>query len=200
MDNMGKNYESSKDALKTLYYVIIGFAITEALSRTFLINSSFIGRRIFDLGRLPCTMLLLSFMPTICRFVHGATIHLDMFTEESNKPFCDFMGFFLQALFFYMMAITLEKPSWFLLFFLLMLIFDALWLVILKKMKYISFNSTEKQWLRSDVVLSVVFIILLFYFYPKGSPVFLAILILMASSTAAFFDYYKNWEFYFPKH
>lgn len=129
--------DASKEALKVIYYVIIGIAITEALNRAFLKQGVFLGLQIFESNNLPSIILLFAFLPTICRFVHGASIHFDVISSKRYKPLFDFSGFLLQAAFFYLMATSLDKQLAFLYLFGLLLLSDALWLIFLRMINYI---------------------------------------------------------------
>ena len=192
-------FESSINALKTVYYVIIGLAITEALKRTFTQGGLFVGKEVFGLNRI---LLVLAFILTICRFVHGASIHLGKFSEKSHKPLLDFAGFIFQGILFYIMALALSKQPWFLITFIIMLFFDTVWLLILKIGKIIVFTSTEKQWLRSDIIMMLLFVVLLFVanFIDKTlSSLFSMLYVFMTALLATYFDYKRNWNFYFPK-
>lgn len=189
--------QSSTNALKMVYYVIIGLAITEALYRTFLKNGSFLGRQAFELNNLPHTILLFALLLTICRFVHGASIHLDMFSEKRYKLLFDFTGFFFQGSLFYLMAVSLKRPLTFLILFGSMLLGDAVWLIVLKLINYIDFGSTEKQWLYSDFCIIGVFVVL--YLIDRTiSCVWSVVAIFIVASVATFFDYRLNIDFYFP--
>lgn len=198
--------ESSTNALKMVYYVIIGLAITEALYRTFLKDGSFLGLWVFRTKNLSSTLLLFALMPTICRFVHGASIHLDMISAKRYKPFCDFVGFFFQASFFYLMALSLEKQVIFSLFFGLMLLCDASWLLILSKIKYIELGQVEKQWLRSDFGIIGVLIVLLIgtkieyikIIDTEIVSICSAAVIFIVAIVATVQDYCSNKDFYFP--
>lgn len=90
--------DASRDALKYGYYVIIGIAITQALSHTFMKDNNFLGMRVFKGDNLISFILLsVAFLPTICRFVHGASIHLavDGISKKRYKPIVDFCGYCL---------------------------------------------------------------------------------------------------------
>lgn len=186
---------ASRDALKYVYYVIIGIAITEALSRTFVEGGVFLGVGIFNKVTF---ILLFAFLPTICRFVHGASIHLDVISKEKRfKTIIDCGGFLLQAIFFYLMAVSINKTMGFVVSLGLMLLIDSLWLIFLFLIKYIPSDFTHKQWLCSNFI---VLVLLGASFFLMGNakvgwPIFIAII----SVIAAFFDYYLNRDFYFPK-
>ncbi len=153
------------------------------------------GREIFDLGKI---LLIISFMLTACRFAHGASIHLGKFSEKRHKPVVDFLGFLTQASLFYVMAIALNRPKWFMLSFILMLSVDAMWLLFLMIGKIIDITSTERQWLRSDGVM-LIFFLCIFLVDKTVSSVFSLISICIIAVLATIFDYLKNWAFYFPE-
>ena len=191
---------ASKDALKVIYYVIIGIAITQALDRVFLENGAFIGMKVFkNINILTHFLLLIAFLPTICRFVHGASIHLNLIHTGTFKTLIDFIGFFLQAILFYLMAIAIDNIVVFAILFCLMLSIDAIWLVLLCTIGYQNFKGTVRQWIFSDVILIFILIVCIIYF-SKISSMLTAIIILLASLVATFFDYIQNRNFYFPGH
>ena len=188
-------YRNSIDALKTVYYVVIGLAITEALNRTFTKDGSFICIEYFKLNKF---MLMLAFLFTICRFTHGASIHLGRFAKRKHKPIIDFAGFIFHGSLFYIMAIAIDKPFWFFISFVAMLLVDVAWLWILKHLDFITATSTENQWLKSDIIVLVAFGI--FYFFDKSiSSNYISFCILLVSFLAAKIDYRKNWDFYFSE-
>lgn len=189
--------ESSKEALKMVYYIIIGLAIIEALSRTFLIDGSFIGWQIFNKDNIRTTLLLFALVPTVCRFIHGASIHLDTSVKKRFKPIIDFAGFLLQASFFYIMAISLRNPRAFLLAYVIMLCVDSIWLLFIGIIKYHRFQKTDVQWLTSDVIIIVTFVI--FHLLYRRNPVEWIIWVVMfVSIIATVLDYVQNRSFYFP--
>lgn len=190
---------SSTDALKMVYYVIIGLAIAEALGRTFLSDRQFLGIQVLCWDHLPTFLLLIAFLVTICRFLHGASIHLIALLEKRYNPLVDFIEFFLQALFFYLMAISLDRPPEFVVLLILMLTSDLVWLFFLKFNKYVDFKRTQKQWLGSDVFLIIAFL-LLSLTYGAITEIPHALTVMTAAIMAAVFDYKVNKDFYFPPH
>lgn len=187
---------ASRDALKYVYYVIIGIAITEALSRAFVDNGVFLGGKIFIGSYRVPFILLFAFLPTICRFVHGASIHLDVISEKRYKTIIDCIGFLLQAIFFYLMAVSLTKLVGFAVSLCAMLLFDAVWLIFLLSIKYITIDRTHKQWLKSDFI--VIILLILSFFFLGNRELIWSIYIAIIGSIAAFLDYYLNRDFYFP--
>jgi len=180
-----------------VYYVIIGLAITVALHKTFVKDGLFVGFQCFthELDRL---FLLLALLFTICRFVHGASLHLDMCPEKRLKPLFDFIAFFIQASFFYLMALSLDKPITFSLLFALMLFFDSLWLILLRIKKYIEEPyKTVNQWILSNCII----IIALFLIYKTDKTmvaIWSVVAVLIVAVVATILDYYYNKDFYFP--
>ena len=194
--------QSSVGALKMVYYVILGLAITEALRRTF--SEAWLCEKVFDKKEMVSVLLLLAFVPTICRFGLGASLHLDVhFTGQGShslkraKLGLDFVAFFFQALLFYLMAVTIEHPGLFMLFLFLMILFDAAWLVVLRCKKYIDWNWTETQWLVSDALIVVALFIIWCLARTMGS-VGVAIAVCIVAIVATVFDFCCNRNTYFP--
>lgn len=193
--------QTSLDALKMVYYVIIGLAITEALSKALLDQKgNFLGGEIFMGDNLISFFLLLAFLFTIVRFIHGASIYLEMDKNLKTKwkLLWDFAGFVLHGAFFYLMAVSLKDVSTFLVSFGLMLLVDALWIILIGWKGYIKLEGTPLKWLISDFVIIVllcgVWVIsrTMTYVWPA-----VAILIIIAIG-GAYADYSWNKRFYFP--
>jgi len=192
-----KTRESSTNALKMIYYVIIGLAIAEALYRTFLKDGLFLGSQVVRPNNLPSTILLFALLPTICRFVHGASIHLDMASEKRYKPIIDFIAFFIQASLFYLMAASLKNPLVFLFLFVGVLLCDALWLLVLTLRRYIDWGRIETQWMVSNVCISGVLVVL-WRIDKTMACVWSVVIILVVAIAGTFLDYLMNKDFYFP--
>jgi len=198
MVNTGKRVRNaSRDALKYVYYVIIGIAITEALNRAFINNGQFLGLQMLERDHRIPLILLWAFLPTICRFVHGASIHLDTISNFRYKPIVDCIGFYLQAIFFYLMAMSLKDPLTFSSSLALMLFLDTLWLIFLKYVKYIEFDKTHSQWLISNFCLMGILFIL--FINCASFKIVWSFFIFLFTFLAAIFDYYLNKDFYFPR-
>ena len=199
--NDSSQLTASKDALKVIYYVIIGIAITQSLDGVFIDSGVFVGVNLFDHVHLIPFFLLMAFLPTICRFVHGASIHLDSIHTGTFKTLIDFVGFFLQAIFFYLMALTIDNIVVFAVLFIMMLLMDAIWLITLCVIGYQNFKGTACQWVFSDAILVVVLLASSrLSDLNVISSLLTAIFILVASLSATFFDYFQNKSFYFPGH
>jgi hypothetical protein len=165
-----------------IYYVVIGLAFTEALA---------------SLSKGGSLILLFALLPTICRFVHGASIHLEMDrdSKKRGKLPLDFGGFFVQASFFYLMSQSLLDLKKFSLYFGIVLFFDGLWLLVLKIIKYSEFDQAEKQWLKSDIIFGACFIALAIF---NCSSVGWEWVILILATLATIWDYKHNNLVYFP--
>ena len=187
----------STGTLMMIYYVIAGLAITEALQNTFLKDGRFMGARAFSSENLPRTLLLFALLPTICRFVHGASMHLGVPSDKRYKPLVDFFGFFLQASIFYMMASSLGTPTLFSLFFGALLLFDTVWLIVLRLIRYLEFDSTPTQWLVSNIVI-IGCLYGIYLCRTRVPDVAGASLILVVTFVATVADYAMNRDFYFP--
>jgi hypothetical protein len=187
--------KASKDALRAIYYVVIGLALKEALSHAFSKNGEFVGSNMFDSKHLPTTLLFFAFLPTAIRFVHGASIHIDALSEKRYKPLFDFVGFIAQASFLYLMAITLATPTDFAWLIVTMLLVDTIWLFVLHMTNFHPIQKTERQWIGSNIVVSIIVGILLgCEAFPHG-----AWIVTVTAVAAAAFDYYLNRTFYFPE-
>src|SRR5438046_1018360 len=85
---------ASKGALKTIYGIIIGLAITQSLRQAFFPNNVSLGYEDFLPRNFRSIILLFAFIPTVVRFAHGAYIHLGAGEDKQYRPIADF-GFFL---------------------------------------------------------------------------------------------------------
>ena len=191
--NAQKIRESTKNTLKTIYYVIIGIAITEALYRTFVKQEN--AENFFT-----ALIQLLIFLPTAIRFTHGASIHIDKEYDKRRVIVINFIFFYIQSLLFYIMTLWLEDSILFLSYLLAMLVSDAVWILIMICKKYEILEKTHKQWLLSDLIFLLLIIIILillpFYFFLKFACL---ILIMFYSFIATWWDYHSNGDHYFPK-
>lgn len=187
----------STGTLMMIYYVIVGLAITEALHNTFLKDESLLGTRAFSAENLPRTLLFFALLPTICRFVHGASMHLGMISDKRYKPLVDFIWFFLQASIFYLMAFSLDTLCLFSTFFCALLVFDTAWLILLRSIQYLKLGCTEIQWLVSNIVI-IAFLMWLCIFGDRIPNMTGTSLVLGVAVVATILDYVMNREFYFP--
>jgi len=192
---------ASKDALKTIYFVVIGLAVTEALSRAFLVNSVFSGGAVFSRDGYPPFILLLGFLATMTRFVHGASLHLDLVQGGRYKTVVDYCVFLVHAAGFYLMALVLRDVIIFAEILTGILVWDSLWLIVLLWAKYIMATkerTTAQRWLASNAVLAPLLAVAVELTAVVGVECvswFVAGCAMMATVG----DYWWNWDFYFPK-
>jgi hypothetical protein len=187
---------ASKDALKTIYFVILGIAVTESLEGAFLDRGRFIGHDIVKPSHWTSILLLLAFLPTAVRFAHGSSIHMDVMHEKAYKPLLDFIGFLVQASILYLMSEALDRARTFTILFSLLLVFDTLWLVMLRWRRYLVFGKTEWQWLTTNGILLVIFVIAYVLVPLLGRWAGAIVAIGAVGATIA--DYVMNRDFYFP--
>jgi hypothetical protein len=183
--------------MKTIYFVILGTAITEALESAFLEHGRFVGYELVKDGHVTPVLLLLAFLPTAIRFAHGVSIHMDVLHEKAYKPVFDFMGFLLQASVLYLMAETLDRVRTFAILFTVLIALDTSWLVILRWRHYLTFGPTEFQWLTTNGALVVLFAIA--YVVAPWIGAWAAVIVAAAAIGDTVSDYVMNREFYFPQ-
>jgi len=140
-------------------------------------------------------------MFTIYRFVHGASIHIDVISKDRHKTAIDFFAFYIQGGSFYLMAISLNNALFFLFWLVFMLTADAIWIIylLIKWNNNIQFKSTTKQWLISDFIIILLLIIIEILLFLEWSSFWLSIKIMIVCVIATIIDYKINKEFYFPE-
>lgn len=191
--------EASIEALRSLYRIVVALAIVEALRRALTVDGQFLHDRIIHHPHLTSTVLLLTFLPTVVRFFHGASIHLSSNAEPCFKPAIDFAGFFVQALLFYILALTVDQPKSFMVVLGVLILADTVWLVVLLAMKHVEPDPTIRQWLISNVLILVTLLLLQMY-RASLADYQMAYGLFSVAWVAAVADYLFNRHFYFPKH
>lgn len=183
----------AKEILKSIYYVIIALAITESLKNTFEIIKT-------PERFLANFFLFFGFMGTLVRYVLGAIIHFekDIKIKIKRKIIIDFIFLYFQSGLFYLLAISLNEFQKFLVFFLILLTFDALWFIVLRIFDVIKLKQTYMQWLISDVILGGCAIIFLSLLVDYGSleatfSIIYAICLLFFTVC----DFWINYKYYF---
>lgn len=180
---------SSRDALKAIYRIVVALAITEGIRRAVLKDGSFAG---LDALLRPPAVLFWGFLPTIVRFAHGASIHLDAPAGPPGKRFFDFLGFVMQGVLFFLTSLSLGDPRLFALFTGTLLLFDALWLLGLWLLGFAKPDRTWLQWVVSDIAL--IALVAGNNCALGNSHLFLVAILVVA----AVLDYWMNFSFYFP--
>jgi hypothetical protein len=188
--------KASKDALRAIYYVVVGLALKEALTHAFTADGKFLGWDMFKSDHLPATLLFFAYLATGLRFVHGASIHIDVLYGKRYKLILDFLGFVAQASFLYLMALTLSIPEDFEGMIIVMLAIDSAWLIALHLTNIHPLGPIGKQWLISNVVVATFMLLPLFVCRSQLAG---AVFVTVVAILAAAIDYHLNREFYFPE-
>ena len=123
-------------------------------------------------------------------------IHIEDIHGGGRKSLLDFFGFFLQAVLFYVIALSVRDPCSFLWSFVGLLIVDTLWLVVLCCLGYLQFRDTESQWVFSN--LGIILLLLGIAYFDSDVGLTSTIVLAVGSAVALAADYAMNWTFYFP--
>jgi hypothetical protein len=191
---MNEYLKSGRQALRSLYFLIIGLALTKSISTLFASNGV---TNQFSLPNLSEGFLFLVFMSFITRFSLGAYRVLSADIEiEHRRPkiVCDIIGFFIQALAFYVYSVNfydLMLSQYTIIFISLT---DLIWLLILR-IGYKIRGDVDAQWLKHNVIIILLLGINILVFHAK-SFVGISFLIIV-SAIAAALDFVKNADFYF---
>lgn len=190
---------TSNDALKSLFTVVIGLAIAQAVN-TIVIKDTNTGLINIDYKQLP---MFIGLFITIIPFYQGASRYLDQkHSEEIGKAkrldgLIDFMFFIIEAVLFYAVAMSMAQPKLFFNFIIVLLIVDVLWLGFV-------YNNDQRNFkeLSFWFILNVVSIVVLFVFNYGNVMVnniykwsLMSFLLVIRSVI----DYYVTWGFYYPE-
>ncbi len=188
--------KATSDGLQRIYLIIIGFAITQALKQTLTDNNGFLGPKLEDDAHWPSILFLIAFLFTVIRFAHGSVLHLTALKGQKKWQW-DMLVLITQAIMFFILALTTTEPTLFLLLFPVIMIIDSVWLMVLCFIGPIS--KMEGEWLISNILLSIAFILLLYCNLHALLSIFkISALSVLSCVIAAFFDYYVNRHEYFP--
>ena len=190
-------YQSSINALKHVYYVLITLVIINAFQGTISIENNSLN---LEWNAL---IMLLSLLFTVVRFLHGASIHLNI-KSEKPKVGIDYISFLIQGSLFYVMSISLKNPILFSLAYVCLVIADIFWIILMflgkvRACKWVR-ECTELQWLFSDIFITILLIPFIIFLInnPEVKSTFSVIYIFIISLGMLIFDYCWNVHFYFP--
>ena len=178
---------ASIEALKIIYYVVVGLALTQVLS---------IFTTIDKYDRVLVVILAFSLLPTLVRFSLGITQALETHKSGASGTtlLVDFFLFLFMGSTLYFMAAYIGNIQIYLIFFVILLIVDLVWVRITK-------TPVPHQFIISDVIV-IVLLFALFgishlistnWFWSLGAS------LLLISVIAACYDFKYNWEFYFDQ-
>jgi hypothetical protein len=188
--------DATCDGLKRIYLIVLGLAITQALTRTFSDQTGFLGIKLEDPQHLTSLLLLIAFLPTVIRFGHGGVLHFSVLSDV-RKWRRDMFGLLLQAILFYVTSLATDDVFLFLSFFVATLVLDTLWLLVIAEAGHPL--GMELQWLGNNVLLLAISVVLLISVrMDYVSAIAAAACIALCSLVAAIYDYAKNKDDYFP--
>jgi hypothetical protein len=215
-DNVAKQ-QSSVRHLQTLYTLVAGLALTEAV--TALADEVDVG---YPSART--LSMMTAFLATLIPFFHGALRHLDDIYIVSRPPgamhrfalLSDFVLLFLESAILLGMARRLEDPIVFLGFLIALLLLDIIWSILTQVLTYgrswwriVSQCAPWRpcpddalvRWVRNN--LTFVPIALIIWGVERRwslDELALAGIVLVVAVTRTFRDYKSSWGFYFPAH
>jgi len=182
-----RNYlKSGRQAIQWLYFLIIGLAVTEAIKTLFIKN------QVFELPSLTTLFLFLIFFSFVTRFFMGAyrVIAYDIEVElRRPKIVIDSIGFFLQALAFYIYAISYQNfasTQWMII---IICVIDLVWLVLLAAFWHIM-DETFGQWSIHNIIMTGFVLGNIFWWQSVEA-------LLVIAWVAFIVDFGYNREFYF---
>lgn len=184
--------ETSTDAarqavkvLSSLYAVIAGLSLTTAIREISRLDNALLG--------IESTLV---FFSTAVPFYVGATMFLVRnyyvkgFEGKTREPLIDFFMLFFEAIALYGMAVNVANLLGFIVFFFILLITDALWVLYLLVRKWR--QEVPPEWLWLDFYMLAF--LWTFWFFAKPSPAILAI----ASISRTVTDYVIAARYYLP--
>lgn len=194
---------NSMTALKFLYAVTAGFALTEG-SRLFFVVKNLDG----DLGvdfrpGFVEYVIFVIFISTVVRFSHGAMRHFDATYVEPGghpsdwDPLIDFVGLFAQATLLLLMAFSLDEPRDFSRLLLALIVIDTIWLTFAYRASPDNNGAPFNNWVVTNSLFIPLFPVLILW---GDRP---EVLVPILATTVIFhttLDYAapNQWEFYFP--
>jgi hypothetical protein len=181
--------KAGKQAVRLIYFLVIGFAITRSLTTLFINNST----NLFFLPPLSTFILFLVFASFISRFFVGAYRVLSYDVEmEIRKPkvLIDLFGFTFQAIAFYVLALSFLDARVTEILLITICTIDTIWLLILY-IGYEIIQSTFRQWIAHNLIMAGIILIDIFLFKDNYWVLF------GASALAFIVDLIMNGDFYF---
>jgi len=144
------------------------------------------------------------FITTVVRFVHGAMRHFDRTYSEQpetvnwriSQPLLDILGLGIEAFIFFMLAYSLSNHGRFIIYYLILLLVDCLWLLIisLPNMKHY-WSEHRMNWTIANLVVLVPTSVSIIFF-----PYWLLLWVFIITVAAhTIMDYPLNWEVYFGR-
>lgn len=196
--------ENSIRSLVTLYTVVIGAALTVAVTGVIDTTSGL-------LAATPTSIcLFLAYIATLFPFVHGAIRHLDdAYLENPNGQIkdgalvVDFVLLFFHALAFLALALLMKKPNHFAWGLIAVLSIDVVWgFFVHFAASSRQANGTEFKWAVINVITVAVGVSYLvindIFLADMNDPIKLAIPVFFVAIIRSIADYGFCHDFYFP--
>ena len=192
---------NSIEALKVIFFVIIGVSITSSLEKLTVIlpESRTISNLLFNFSLLikDQFLLFIAFMATLVRFCLGVVCILD---KHENKPriiiLVTYIFFILIACSFFAMGLNVDNADMFAVSLIFLLVFDLAWIIIdliNRKLNNLQIEKSMYQWIKSNIAIFVVLGIFFVFRLPLPLSNYLFIIAILA----AVWDFISNHEFYF---
>jgi len=181
------NYlKSGREAIRLLYFLIIGLGLTNALTDLFIVN------KIFVFPDNDKSILFLVFFSFIVRFFLGAyrVLAYDIDLERrKTKILIDMFGFFSQSLAFFVYSLSfksMQVSQWMII---IICAIDLFWILLLLLI-YKSSDTTTLQWLIHNAIILIIL--------PLNIIRWQSIFVLFVVAALGFiFDLAINHDFYF---
>jgi hypothetical protein len=170
--------------------------------------------KVTPLGKLGMENVLFAvvLMANIVRFYHGNVRHLDAaygsesvaraasgrHAEPRGGLGVDFFIIFTQSLLFSITSFYILSHRAFIVLFIALLIFDAIWTVFSQQSDKDPIVSPQRMWVLNNLVaVTIVAVFYFIYIAHKGNWALDTAVFVLAATTVA--DFTLNWRFYFPK-
>ena len=199
---INKKKENSVKSLVSLYTVVIGVALSLAVVT--LIEPT---RGLASVTLAP-VLLFVAFIATLFPFYHGALRHLDDAYIENENPnikdgalVIDFILLFFHGLAFVVLSLLLGKPAHFAWVLTVLIFIDVVWGIFAHFAS--SSGTAEWRW----TIINVIFVGAAIWYLLvhdislnyAGSPIKLAVPVMVACIIRTVVDYAWCIRFYFPK-
>lgn len=187
----------SVNSLQWFYTIVLSLAVVQAVNGIIEVNTTNLNIT-FNFANLP---QFFSFIVILIPFYQGANRYLDdtyICKKNHVSPFAgliDFLFFFIEALVFYFMALSIFKPKAFYIGVLVVLLIDVIWLMFVYCANKEIFQKI-KYWLTINVItFTILIIVLICPLMGNYIKNWLSMALLIIRTLV---DYWLVWSFYWP--
>ncbi|HET6570958.1 MAG TPA: nucleoside 2-deoxyribosyltransferase [Solirubrobacterales bacterium] len=204
---------SALTSAKSVFAIVNGLTLTNTVL-VLITGGNY--SEVIPLGELNEDSIVLAVVlsANIVRFYHGNVRHLDAaygtesiasaasgrHVEPRGGLGLDFFIIFAQSLLFAMASFYINVPTTYILLFIVLLIFDALWTVYSQRTDGEFAGSPQRMWLLNNMVAAVFLGAFYLGFYQANTGrawALIAAVIVLVLTTLI--DFVLNWWFYFPR-